>query len=61
MKPFTTIAVVFFALIGLVHLLRLILGWSVIVNGLVVPMWVSAIALAITAMLSFMLWRENRR
>jgi hypothetical protein len=61
MKPFTAVAVVFFTLIGLAHLLRLVLGWSVIVNGLVVPMWVSVIALLVTAMLSFMLWRENRR
>ena len=29
MKPFTTIGVVIFALVGLLHLLRLCLGWVV--------------------------------
>jgi len=61
MKPFTTVAVIFLAVVGLAHLLRLIMGWSVVVNGMIVPMWVSAIALVITAVLSVMLWRESRR
>lgn len=61
MKPFTSMATVFLALIGLVHLLRLALHWTVVVNGMVVPLWASAVALAITMTLSVMLWRENRR
>jgi hypothetical protein len=61
MKPFTSLAILFFALIGFVHLLRLAMQWTVVVNGLVVPLWASAIALAITTTLAVMLWRENRR
>jgi hypothetical protein len=61
MKPFTSLTVLFLALIGLVHLLRLVMQWTVVVNDLAVPLWASAVALVVTATLSIMLWRENRR
>ncbi|MBI1732141.1 MAG: hypothetical protein HYR49_05155 [Gammaproteobacteria bacterium] len=61
MKPFTTIAALVFALIALAQLLRFILAWPVSVNGVAVPVWVSAVAFVIAAGLSCMLWRERRR
>jgi lipopolysaccharide export LptBFGC system permease protein LptF len=60
-KPFTTTAVVLFALIALMQLLRFILGWEVTVNGAIVPIWASLIAFVIAAGLAVMLWRETRR
>jgi hypothetical protein len=60
MKPFATAALVIFALVAIVHLLRLLLGWSVTFNGTDIPMWVSVVALAIAAGLAFGLWRENK-
>jgi hypothetical protein len=60
-KPFTTVAIVFFALIAILHLLRLFLGWEVTVNGIVVPKWVSVPGFVITAGLALMIWREARR
>ena len=61
MKPFTTIAVVVFALVAIVHLLRLILGWEMTLNGVVIPMWASGLGLVITAGLAVMLWWEARK
>jgi hypothetical protein len=58
-KPFTTITVGLFALIALVQLLRLLLGWEVTVNGVHIPLWASAIAVVVAAGLAAMLWREN--
>jgi membrane protein implicated in regulation of membrane protease activity len=60
-KPFTLIAIVLFSLIALMQLLRLILGWEVVVNGMPVPVWVSGIAFVIAAGLAVMLWRETRK
>ncbi len=60
-KPFTTVAAVLFALIAFAHLLRLLLGWEVTVNGMVVPEWASGPGLVITAGLALMLWRESRK
>jgi hypothetical protein len=58
MKPFTTIAVVVFALVGLAHLLRLFAGWEVVVGGFVIPVWFSLIGFVIAGGLALMLWRE---
>jgi hypothetical protein len=60
-KPFTTVAVVLFALIAFTHLIRLLLDWEVTVNGTVVPKWASGPGLVITAWLALMLWREARK
>jgi hypothetical protein len=60
MKPFTAIASVVLALIAMLQLLRLILAWPVSVNGVLIPVWLSAIAFVVTAGLSVMLWRERR-
>lgn len=60
MKPFTTIAVTVFSLIALLQLLRFVLGWEVMVNGLMMPVWASGIAFVIAAALAIMLWREAR-
>lgn len=60
MKPFTTAASVVFTLVALAQLLRVALGWEVMVGGLLIPLWVSAIACLIAATLAVMVWRENR-
>jgi hypothetical protein len=61
MKTFTTAAIVVFTLVALVHLLRIVLGWAVTVNGVVIPIWASVVACAIAATLATMLWREQRQ
>ena len=47
MKPFTTIAIAVFTLVAIVHLLRLVFGWEVVVTGYVVPVWWSALGLIV--------------
>jgi len=61
MKPFTTLASIIFAVVALLHALRLIYGWEVIINGWMVPMWVSVIGFIVPAILAILLWRESRR
>jgi hypothetical protein len=51
---------VILALVAIMHVLRLMLGWSVTINGTDIPMWVSAVAFVITAGLAVGLWRETR-
>ena len=60
MKTFTTIAVIVFALVALVQLLRFVLGWEVVVNGVSIPVWASGIAFVVAAALAILLWREAR-
>lgn len=60
-KPFTMLAVLIFAIVALVHLLRLAYGWEATINGAAVPMWVSGLGLVIAGGLAVMLWQESRR
>lgn len=59
MKPFTTVTVVLLILIAITHALRLWSGWAVTVNGIAIPMWVSAVAFIVTVGLAIGLWREK--
>jgi hypothetical protein len=61
MKPFSLIAALVLGLVALVQLLRLILGWLVVVNGFAIPLWASAVACLVAAGLAVMVWREARR
>jgi hypothetical protein len=58
MKSFATLAIAIFILIAVVHLLRLVYGWEVTVNSVVIPMWVSVVGLLIAGALAYFLWRE---
>ena len=61
MKPFTAVAIGVFALVAIAQLLRLVLGWNVTVNGILIPVWVSAIACLLAATLAVMVWRERSK
>ena len=58
MKPFTNFAIAIFILVAVMHLLRLVFGWGVTLDGMVVPMWVSIMAFLIAGALAYFLWRE---
>lgn len=60
MKPFTNIAVVVFALVALLQLLRVALGWDVTINGILIPSWASVIACVVAATLAFKVRHEMR-
>lgn len=59
-KPFTWIAAAIFALMAVVHIIRLFTRFQVTIGSHSIPMWVSYVAIVITALLSWMLCREAR-
>ena len=61
MKPYTTAASVVFTLVAIAQLLRFALGWTVIINGYFIPLWMSAVACLIAATLAVMIRREARK
>jgi uncharacterized membrane protein YdjX (TVP38/TMEM64 family) len=61
MKPVTTIVVILLSAISIAHLLRVILQVNVVANGINIPIWLSIFGCIVTAVLAFMLWRENRK
>ncbi|MEK7192148.1 MAG: hypothetical protein AAB646_01370 [Patescibacteria group bacterium] len=60
MKIFTKVAAVLFAIIGLLHLARLVYGWEAEIGGLVLPMWASVVALIAAGVIACGLQRESR-
>jgi hypothetical protein len=60
MKPFTTIAVAVFSLVAVLQLLRVLLGWEVVVGGVHIPLWASLVAFVVAGGLAVLVWRENR-
>ena len=60
MKPFTKIASIILALVGLLHLSRVILNTQIIVGSVEIPMWVSVVGFIVPFILSIGLWRESK-
>jgi hypothetical protein len=52
-KTFSMIAAVIFGIVALLHLLRLLMGWSVVIESWTVPMWVSWAGLIVAGGLSY--------
>ena len=61
MKPFTTLAIAVFTIVAVLHLLRIFMGWEVVVSGTVIPMLASYLGLLIAGGLALLLWRESRQ
>lgn len=60
-RPISVVAVVIFAIVCVIQLLRLFLGWTLVIDGVTIPMWASVVAAAVAAAMSVLLWRESRR
>ncbi len=61
MKPFATIAIFIFGLVAFLHLLRLLLGWKIVIEGAEISMWASVVGCVVAGGLALMLWRESKK
>jgi len=60
-RTFSLVAGVVFGLVALAHVLRIILGWSIVIQDLSVPMWASWIAALIMGYLAYEGFRLARK
>lgn len=60
MKPGSMLAILLFTLVAIAHLLRLVYGLDVTVNGWSLPQWVSVTGVIVPAAIAVLLWRESR-
>ncbi|HPJ95926.1 MAG TPA: hypothetical protein PK022_01365 [Syntrophales bacterium] len=58
-KPGTWLAFFFFALISLMHILRLTFQIPVHAGNITIPAWVSGPGCLFTVALAWLIWREN--
>jgi hypothetical protein len=52
-KTFSTIAAAIFGVVAVLHLVRILAGWTIVFDGWTVPMWVSWVGLIIAGGLSY--------
>jgi hypothetical protein len=60
-KTFCTLAAAIFAVIALLQLIRIVMEWSISLNGIDVPFWASWIAVMVAGALSFVGFRATMR
>jgi hypothetical protein len=61
LRTFSVTAGAIFALIALVHLIRIYFGWSIVIDSWSVPMWVSWIGFVVAGGLAYLGLRATRR
>ncbi len=52
-RTFSIVAGAIFALVALLHLVRIGFGWPAVIGGWTVPMWVSWLAVLVAAALAY--------
>ena len=52
-QSFSTIAAAIFGVVAVLHLVRILMGWPVTIDGWSVPMWVSWVGLIVAGGLSY--------
>lgn len=60
MKTGSMLAILLFTLVAVAHLLRLVMGLEVTVDGWNVPQWISVGGVIVPAVIAILLWRESR-
>ena len=52
-RSYFLVTAVVFSVVGLVHLLRIVLGWDAVIGGWSVPMWLSWLGLVVSAVFAY--------
>ena len=60
-RTFSLIAGIVFGLVALAHVLRIVLGWSVVIQDFSVPMWPSGLAVVVFGYLAYEGFRLARK
>jgi uncharacterized membrane protein len=60
-RTYSLIAGIIFSLVALLHALRLLFGWHVTIENVVVPVWISWIGLAVAIYLAYQGFQLSRR
>ncbi len=64
MKPVTPVtiaAIIIFAFVAAMHVIRYFSGWEVTVNGTVIPLWVSILGALVPAVMACLLLCEAKK
>ncbi len=59
MKPVYLASVILFTLVAIAHLWRLLTGAEVVIDGYVVPQWISIFGVLVPGTLALIIWRTR--
>ena len=59
-KTYMTVTATLFLVVAILHLLRIIFGWSVEIGGLSIPFWVSWLAFPVAGAFAYFGFTQNR-
>ena len=60
MKNGTLLAIIVFTVVALAHLYRLVTGAEILINGDIVPQWVSVAGILVPGLIAWVLWKESK-
>ncbi len=60
MPRYALVSATFFSLVAVLQLLRVLRGWTVVINDFTVPMWASGFAFVVAAALAFWGFRSAK-
>jgi len=60
MKTGTLLAIIVFTVVALAHLWRLISGAELLLNGAIVPQWVSVPGILVPGLGVWLLWKQSK-
>jgi hypothetical protein len=52
-RTYNTVTAALFLIVAVLHLLRIIFGWTAEIGGLAIPMWVSWLGLVVAGALAY--------
>jgi hypothetical protein len=60
MKTGTLLAIIVFIVVALAHLYRLVSGAELLLNGDIVPQWISVPGVLLPGLIAWLLWKESK-
>lgn len=60
MKTGTLLAIIVFTVVALAHLYRLVSGTEILLDGAIVPQWVSVPGILAPGLIAWVLWKESK-
>lgn len=59
MRPGSMLAFIVMIVVAIAHAARVVSGTRIVVDGSIIPVWVSYVGVVVPAWIAWMLWRER--
>ncbi|MCG2713119.1 MAG: hypothetical protein L6416_12465 [Candidatus Omnitrophica bacterium] len=60
-KTYLLAVTMFFSIVSIFHLLRLVFRWNAVISGWTIPLWISLVGCIISGILAYMGFKLSKR